>query len=66
MTSVENIAKVIEQLPRHELARFRAWYEEFNARQFDAAIERDAANGTLDALADEAIAAHRDKSSREL
>ena len=66
MTSAENIAKAIEQLGSHELARFRAWFEEFDARQFDAAIERDAANGTLDALADEAIAARRDKSSREL
>jgi hypothetical protein len=66
MITAEDIEKAIEQLPPHELARFRAWYEEFNARQFDAAIERDAAHGRLDALADEAIAAHRDKSSREL
>jgi hypothetical protein len=35
-------------------------------RQFDAAIERDARAGKLDAHADEALAAHRAGRSREL
>jgi hypothetical protein len=58
-TTAEDIAKAIERLPPHELARFRAWYEEFDARRFDAAIERDATAGKLDEHADEAIAARR-------
>ena len=66
MTTAEDIEKAVEQLPPGELARFRAWFEAFDAAQFDAAIERDARAGRLDALADEAIAAHRAGKSREL
>jgi hypothetical protein len=66
MTNTEEIEKAIEQLTPSELARFRAWYETFDANQFDAAIERDARAGRLDALADEALAAHRTGQSREL
>jgi hypothetical protein len=45
---------------------FRAWFEAFDAQEFDAAIERDAQAGKLEALADEALAAHRAGRSREL
>jgi hypothetical protein len=48
------------------LARFRAWFEAFDALRFDTAIERDASAGRLDTLADEALAAHRAGRSREL
>jgi hypothetical protein len=66
MTTAEDIEKAVEQLPPRELARFRAWFEAFDADQFDAAIERDARAGKLDALAQEAIAAHRAGKSRDL
>jgi hypothetical protein len=66
MTTTEDIEKAIEQLAPRELARFRAWFEAFDARQFDAAIERDARAGKLDAHAEEALAAHRAGDSREL
>jgi hypothetical protein len=59
MTTAEDIEKAIERLPLHELARIRAWFEEFDARRFDAAIERDAQAGKLDAHADEALSARR-------
>jgi hypothetical protein len=64
--TTEDIEKAIEQLPLSELARFRAWFESFDARQFDAAIERDARSGKLDALAEKALTAHRAGRSREL
>jgi len=35
------------------------WYEAFEADRFDAAIERDALAGKLDALTEEALAARR-------
>jgi hypothetical protein len=38
----------------------------FDAAQFDAAIERDAHAGRLDAFAEEALAGHRAGQSREL
>jgi len=66
MTTAEDIEKAIEQLDPRELARFRAWYEAFEADRFDAAIERDAHAGKLDALAEEALAAHRTGLSRDL
>jgi hypothetical protein len=66
MTSTEDIEKAVEQLAPRELARFRAWFEAFDAQQFDAAIGRDADAGKLDAHADEAVAAHRAGRSREL
>jgi hypothetical protein len=66
MTTAENIEKAVEQLTPKELARFRAWFEGFDAAQFDAAIERDARVGKLDQLAEEALAEHRAGRSREL
>ena len=66
MTTAEDIEKAVGQLPPRELARFRAWFEAFDAQQFDAAIERDAAAGKLDSFAEEALAEHRAGRSREL
>jgi hypothetical protein len=57
MISVEDIQEAIRQLPASELARFRAWFEAFDADRFDAAIDRDAQSGQLDAVAEEATAA---------
>jgi hypothetical protein len=66
MTTAEDIEKAVEQLAPRELARFRAWFETFDAERFDAAIERDARAGKLDAPAEEALATHRAGHSREL
>jgi hypothetical protein len=65
MLTAEDIEKAVEQLAPRELARFRARFEVFDARQFDAAIERGARAGKLDAQAEEAISAHRAGRSRE-
>jgi hypothetical protein len=45
---VEELEKAVADLPPEKLAKFRAWYEQFDAALFDAKIERDAENGTLD------------------
>jgi hypothetical protein len=66
MTTAEDIQRAIELLPARELARFRAWFELFNADRFDAAIERDTGAGKLDALAAEAIVQYRAGQSRNL
>jgi hypothetical protein len=66
MTTAEDIEKAVKQLAPVELARFRAWFELFDTKQFDAAIEQDSRAGKLDALAEEALAAHRAGRSREL
>jgi hypothetical protein len=66
MTKLEDIEKAIETLPAPELARFRAWFKQFDAARFDEKIERDAKNGKLDRLAELALADHRNGRSREL
>ena len=65
MIAAEDIEKAVEQLTPRELARFRAWFEAFDAEQFDAAIERDIRAGKLDAHADEALAAPDARASCE-
>ena len=66
MTTVEEIEKAVSKLTADQLARFRAWFEEFDAAQFDAQIERDAKAGRLDQLAGEARAEFRSGRAREL
>jgi hypothetical protein len=58
MSKVEDIEKAVQQLSPEELASFRAWFEEFDARLFDERIERDAEAGRLDKLIGEARANH--------
>ena len=59
MTTLEEIEKAVTRLTREQLAKFRAWFEEFQERAFDEQIERDAKAGKLDALAAKARANHR-------
>jgi hypothetical protein len=60
--TIEEIEKAVSQLPPDELARFRAWFEEFEAARFDRKIEQDAASGRLDRLAEQALADYRQTS----
>ena len=53
---MENIEAEIAALSGAELARLRAWFDAYDADRFDAAIAHDAAAGTLDTLADAALA----------
>jgi hypothetical protein len=55
MTKLEDIEKAVSELARDDLARFRAWFEDFQESQFDAQIERDAADGKLDWLVREGL-----------
>lgn len=64
--SVEELEKAIAKLPSDELARLRAWFEEFVADAWDKQIERDAANGKLDKLMEESGADFRGGRYREL
>lgn len=66
MSTIEEIEKAVENLAPKELARFRAWFDNFDAARFDEKIERDADSGKLDELAKQALADHRRGSSREL
>jgi hypothetical protein len=64
--TVEDLEKAIAQLRSEDLAKFRAWFDAFEAAQFDQKIERDAQAGKLDRLADQAIADFKQGHAREL
>jgi hypothetical protein len=55
MTALEKAEKVVAALSQAELNAFRQWFEEFEAKRFDSRIERDAKDGKLDFLMQEAI-----------
>ena len=59
MTRLDDIERAIAQLSEEDLAKLRAWFEEFDARVFDEKIEQDAKSGKLDKLAADAIADHK-------
>lgn len=66
MNKLVDIEKAVSKLAPDELARFRAWFDAFDARRFDERIERDANSGRLDDLAEAAIADHKKGRSRPL
>ena len=55
MEHVQDIEKAVSNLPPNDLERFRAWFEEFDAIEWDRQFEEDASSGRLDAIAQEAI-----------
>jgi len=64
--TIEDIEKAVAELPPDQLAQFRDWFERFDAVRFDQKIERDAAAGRLDGLAEQAIDDFRKGRAREL
>ena len=57
MRTVEEIERAVAQLAPHELVRFRAWFERFDAAHFTGSIEQDARSGILAVLAEEVVTA---------
>ena len=66
MLTVKELENEVARLSREELARFRAWFDEFDAQFWDRQFESDANSGKLDQLADKAIADFRAGKHREL
>jgi hypothetical protein len=66
MTTVEDIERAVANLAPDELARFRAWFEAYEAERFDEKIDRDARAGKLDRLAEEALVDFKRGNAREL
>ncbi|MFL5092365.1 MAG: hypothetical protein ACJ8D7_18545 [Xanthobacteraceae bacterium] len=65
MSTVEDIERAVSRLTPDELARFRVWFETFEANRFDEKIERDARAGKLDQVAEEALDDYRKGRARE-
>jgi hypothetical protein len=54
MLTVQEIERAISQLPFDDLARFREWFDEFDAKAWDKQFEADVRSGKLDKLANRA------------
>ena len=64
--TIHEIEQAITELPPDELARFRKWFDEFDAKIWDEQFEQDANSGKLDKIAEKAIAEYRAGKSKEL
>ena len=54
MSEIEQLEKTVSKLSPKDLAQFRAWFLEFDARAWDEQIETDLKAGKLDTLIAEA------------
>jgi hypothetical protein len=66
MGELEDLEKRIRALPADELAKFRAWFYEFDHVLWDRQIEADSQAGKLDTLAAEALADYKAGKAREI
>lgn len=64
--TMQEIEQAVTELSQKELARFREWFEEFDAQAWDDQIERDAKSGKLDKIAEKAIQDYRAGKVKEL
>jgi len=66
MQAVQELQSAVSQLSVDELARFREWFDEFDAKAWDKQFEEDVKSGKLDQLANQAIADFRAGKCKEL
>lgn len=66
MSTLEDLEQKIRNLPPEELAKFRAWFIEFDHLLWDKQIEADSKSGRLDALVSDALADYRGGKAREI
>ncbi len=64
--TMQEIERAITDLSQKELARFREWFEEFDAQAWDEQFERNAKSGKLDKLAEKAVKEYRAGNAKEL
>jgi len=58
MRKVEHIERQIVELSPQEFAELRGWFQELDAKHWDAQFEADVKAGRLDALGEAARRAH--------
>ena len=66
MQALQKLQSVVSQLSADELARFREWFDKFDAEVWDKQFEDDVKSGKLDLLAHQAIADFRAGKCKEL
>ena len=55
MQTIQELQSIVSQLSADELARFREWFDKFDAEVWDRQFEEDVKSGKLDRLANQAI-----------
>jgi hypothetical protein len=66
MSELEEIERRIRKLAPEELAKFRAWFIEFDHVLWDRQVEADSKSGKLDKLAAEALADYKAGKAKEV
>lgn len=66
MSAVQELEQAVKRLSEKDFARFREWFEEYDAQLWDKQFERDAKAGKFDKLANQAIADFRTGKYKEL
>ena len=66
MSEIEQLEQRVKKLSQQDLAKFRAWFVEYDARVWDAQIEADSKAGKLDGLINEALTDYKSGKAREL
>ena len=66
MSNLEQIEAAILSLPSHEFERLRTWFLDLDYERWDEQLERDIVDGTLESLAQEAIAEFESGHCREI
>ena len=66
MSELEELERRIRELAPVDLAKFRAWFIEFDHLLWDQQIEADSKAGKLDGLIAEALADYKAGKAREI
>ena len=66
MSDLEELEHRIQNLPAEELAKFRAWFSEFDHLLWDKQIEADSKAGKLQGLVSDALADYKAGKAREI
>ncbi|MCL6706913.1 hypothetical protein M8R20_07870 [Pseudomonas sp. R2.Fl] len=59
MNRLEQLEKIVRELPPEEFEAFSRWFEELSAERWDRQLEHDSKSGKLDAMTEAAITAFR-------
>jgi len=66
MSEIDQLEQRVKKLSQQDLAEFRAWFVEYDARVWDAQIEADSKVGKLDKLISEGLTDYKAGKAREL
>ena len=66
MQTAQEIQLAVSQLSADELARFRVWFNKYDAEIWDRQFEEDVKSGKLDRYAEQAIADFRANKCKRL